>query len=111
MSTPSCRPDDSLWPPYWPHVPATLPPRFARGDRVRTRMGRATVLRDLVYALDGERCYLVRHTWADGDPEFGHVFREGDIELLMAAPMTEPEGDLDGPTPPGVASAVQLALF
>ena len=107
MSTPA----DDPWPSYWPHVPATLPPRFARGDRVRTRMGRATVLRDLVYALDGERCYLVRHTWADGDAEYGHMFREGDIELLMAAPTTEPEGDLEEPVTPVVAPAVQLALF
>lgn len=64
--------------------PKPLPPtRFAVGDLVTTRWGRATVIAVCGWAYDDGRAILVKHDWSSAPPGFGHTFSDADIELRV----------------------------
>ncbi len=61
--------------------PKPLPPtRFAVGDLVTTRWGRATVIAICDWAYDDGRAILVKHDGSSAPPGFGHIFCDADIE-------------------------------
>ena len=84
---------------YWPFPgtdephgpPKPLPPtRFAVGDRVTTRWGRATVIAICAWAYDDDnRAILVKHDWSSASPGFGHIFSDADIEPRVEQPSDE----------------------
>lgn len=105
--------------PLWPfpgsscQPPREIPPlpsaRFAIGDRVKTRWGRATVI--AVHDWDtvgGSRAYTVKHDWSDAPPDFGHLFGEEDCELARPEPVYLDDAD---PEPAATKLTAQGKLF
>jgi hypothetical protein len=64
-------------------------PKFAVGDRVVTRWGRATVLSLYEWTYDGHPfTYHVRHDWVDAPEGFGKPFGENECEPGGPEPLT-----------------------
>lgn len=104
-----------LWPfpgadePHGP--PKPLPPtRFAVGDIVTTRWGRATVIAIHDWAYDDGRAILVKHDWSSAPPGFGHTFSDADIELRVEQPSEEEDAEAFQPAaePRQAMAAVEL---
>ena len=76
--------------------PKPLPPtRFAVGELVTTRWGRATVIAICDWAYDDGRAILVKHDWSSAPPGFGHIFSDADIEPRVEQPSEEDEAEED----------------
>ena len=91
-------------------APPLPPPRFAVGNRVTTRWGRATVEQICDWATLGGRAYQVRHAWSSAPPGFGHFFGEDDIELAGPEPATPNHEEEQEPAAAAPAPA-QWELF
>lgn len=108
-----------IWPfpgcngPWWESYPPhnLPPPRFAPGNRVRTRWGSYTVLVVHDHEHFGSRSYHCRPDGSSAPPGFGHTWGEDDMEPLVDRP-SEPE-PADQPAPPTTrrVEAPQLELF
>lgn len=89
-----------IWPfpgasgPWWEAYPPhnLPPPRFAVGDRVRTRWGSYTVLSVSDHEFFGSRAYHCRPDGSSAPPGFGHQWGEADMEPLVER-IAEPEDD------------------
>lgn len=74
--------------------PKPLPPtRFAVGDLVITRWGRATVIAICDWAYDDGRAILVKHDWSSAPPGFGHTFSDAEIEPRVEQPSDEDDDE------------------
>lgn len=115
-----------LWPfpgqevAWWEHYPPhnLPPPRFAVGDCVETRWGRAVVISVKDYEGLAGRCYLVKHDWSSAPPGFGHWFGEHGMQPAGPLPQWLDDDDDDAPattvTTPQASTkpvAPQLELF
>lgn len=96
------------WEAYPPHnLP---PPRWAAGDRVQTRWGRATVLSVHDWEFFGSRAYHVRHDGSEAPPGFGKTWGEEDMHPVMEPPVEVEDEPLAVIVSPR-AQVPQLELF
>lgn len=109
-----------IWPfpghasPWWEAYPPhnLPPPRFAVGDRVRTRWGSYTVLVVRDRELFGSREYHCRPDGSSAPPGFGHAWGEADMQPLVVEQIREPEPEEVFQPAPAQGSAVeQMELF
>lgn len=89
--------------------PKPLPPtRFAVGDLVTTRWGRATVIAICGWAYDDGRAILVKHDWSSAPTGFGHTFSDADIDLRVEQPSEEDAEKVFQPEPAPRAHAAPM---
>lgn len=100
------RPWSECYPPH--NLP---PPRFAVGDRVVTRWGRATVLRVYDHEHFDGRAYHLRFDFSSAPEGFGHQWSEADMQPLVEQPIEEEAEEVFQPPPLPRAGVEQLALF
>lgn len=108
-----------IWPfpnsgePWWHAYPPhnMPPPRFAVGDRVRTRWGSYTVLSVHDWEYFGGRAYHCRPDGSSAPPSFGHTWGEHDMAPLVEQPAEEEGGEAFQALPSPRPGLEQLELF